>query len=73
MENVRFFRVKAIVSPDGRIGFNYEHSAAEGPPIVHLVDACWKDLLVLWCCLTAQISNIVGQVLISINQLVLSW
>jgi len=36
------------VSPDGRIGFNYEHSAAEGPPIVHLVDACWTNLLVLF-------------------------
>lgn len=33
------------MSPDGYIGFNYEHSAAEGPPIVHLADACYTNLL----------------------------
>lgn len=37
---------KAIVSPDGVIGFNYEHSAAEGPPILNLIDYCYPRLQV---------------------------
>lgn len=35
---------QVIVSPDGLIGFNYEHSAAEGPPILHLIDYCYPRL-----------------------------
>ncbi|ELT93087.1 hypothetical protein CAPTEDRAFT_218819 [Capitella teleta] len=34
--------LQMIVGPDGHVGFNYEHSTAEGPPIIALADYILK-------------------------------
>ncbi|XP_053380411.1 carnitine O-acetyltransferase-like isoform X2 [Mercenaria mercenaria] len=34
--------IQFIVGEDGYSGLNYEHTTAEGPPIIHLMDHCMK-------------------------------
>jgi carnitine O-acetyltransferase len=39
--------LQVIVGPDGHVGFNYEHSTAEGPPIITLADYILKKAYAL--------------------------